>query len=119
MDRGPTSQFNASPIYYSLLKINVGLGPTFETEVIQTAPPRRPGPPSHVTSTWFSGDEAALVCWEPSEIGLPFLSYTIEVLELKSSVITIRNLRVDEVKDNLPNCTVGYSVSCINNVLVL
>ena len=92
---------------------NVGLGSAFQTEVIRTAPPGRPGSPSHVTGTWVSDDEAALVCWEPSLVGLPFLSYTIEVLELKTSVTTILNLRVDEVKDNLPNCTVGYSVSCI------
>lgn len=88
-----------------------GLGPPRLTDIFRTAPPGRPGSPSHVTGTWESGDQAALVCWEPSEVGLPFLSYTIEVLELKSNVTKIWKLRVDEVKENLPNCTAGYSVS--------
>ena len=90
---------------------HAGLGPAFQTEVIHTAPPGRPGSPSHVTGTWLSGDQAALVCWEPSEVGAPFLSYTIEVLELKSNVTKIWKLSVDVVKDNLPNCTAGYFVS--------
>ena len=79
--------------------------------MFRTAPPGRPGSPSHVTGTWLSGDQTALVCWEPSEVGQPFLSYTIEVLELKSNVTKIWKLSVDVVKDNLPNCTAGYSVS--------
>ena len=97
---------------YAMLS-HVGLSPAIETGIIHTAPPGRPGSPSHVTGTWVSDDQAALICWEPSEVGLPFLSYTIEVLELKSNVTKIWKLSVDVVKDNLPNCTAGYSVSVI------
>ena len=95
-----------------------GLGPALLTGVIRTAPPGRPGSPSHVTGTWVSGDQAALVCWEPSEVGMPFLSYTIEVRELESNITKIWKLRVGEVKDNLPNCTAGYSVSVLIMLLL-
>ena len=104
-------------VYAGALFSHTDLGPVLNTSVIRTALPGRPGSPSHVTGTWLSGDEAALVCWEPSEVGLPFLSYTIEVLDLKSSVTKIWKLRVDEVKDNLPNCTNGYSVSVLYTTL--
>ena len=88
-----------------------GLGPPLDSEVFRTAPPGRPGSPSHVTATWLSGNEAALVCWEPSEVGQPFLSYTIEVLEVKTNVTKIWRMAADVVKEDLPNCTAGYTVS--------
>ena len=83
------------------------------SEAFPTAPPGRPGSPSHVTATWMSHDQAALVCWKPSEVGKPFLSYTIEVLEVKSNVTKLWKLAASVVKDNLPNCTAGYTVSTI------
>ena len=100
-----------------VLSIPTGHGPYLESKVFTTAPPGRPGSPSHVTGTWLSDDQEALVCWEPSEVGRPFLSYTIEVLELKSNVTKIWKLSVDVVMDNLPNCTAGYSVSGLNTLL--
>lgn len=89
------------------------------SSVFETAPPGRPGSPSHVTATWMSGDQAALICWEPSEVGRPFVSYTIDVLEVKSNVTKVWKLAADLVKIDLPNCTAGYLVSaCLAPVLV-
>ena len=88
-----------------------GLGPPLDSEVFHTAPPGRPGSSSHVTVTWLLDDQAALVCWEPSEVGKPFLSYTIEVLEVKTNVTKIWKIAAEIVKENLPNCTAGYTVS--------
>ena len=61
----------------------------------------------------MSGDQSALVCWEPSEVGQPFISYTIDVLEVKSNVTKVWKLAADLVKSDLPNCTSGYQVSAL------
>ena len=90
---------------------HTGLGPSKVSEVFRTALPGRPGSPSHVTATWIPDNKTTLVCWEPSEVGKPFTSYTVEVLDVNSNVSKIWRLRVDAVKDNLPNCTAGYLVS--------
>ena len=91
-----------------------GLGPPLDSKVFHTGLPGRPGSPSHVTATWLSGEKAALVCWEPSEVGKPFVSYTIEVLEVKMNVTKIWKIAANIVKENLPNCTAGYTVSVYN-----
>ena len=91
----------------------IGFSPPLLSDVFHTPPPGRPGSPSHVTATWVSRDQAALVCWDPSEVGKPFVSYTIEVLEVKSNVTKLWKIAASVVKDNLPNCTAGYVVSTL------
>ena len=91
---------------------STGVGPPMLSGVFETALPDHPGSPSHVTAMWMSGDAGSvLVCWEPSEVGEPFISYTIYVLEVKSNVTMVWNLAADLVKSDLPNCTAGYQVS--------